>query len=257
VTAITASGVTVEVGGRALLREVDLDVPTGTVHALLGPNGAGKSTLLSVLAGDRAPDRGTVEILGRPVSDWRLRELARERAVLTQEHSVAFAFPVREVVRMGRAPWARTAREDDDDRAVAAAIDAAELWRLEERAVPTLSGGERARTAFARTLAQESGILLLDEPTAALDLRHQEQTMQRARLIAARGGTVVVVVHDLTLAAAYADAVTLLSDGEVAATGSPLADMDVALLSDVYEHPVEFIRHPRTGAVIVQPIRNT
>ncbi|WP_251855946.1 heme ABC transporter ATP-binding protein [Herbiconiux sp. L3-i23] len=252
--AVVASDIVVSIGGRRILDGVSVEVPAGRVHALLGPNGAGKSTLLAALSGDLPAESGRVEIVGRSIAQWRVRELARERAVLTQDHAVSFSFPVSDVVTMGRAPWVRTPREEDDERAVDAAIAAVELDHLRDRAVPTLSGGERARTAIARVLAQEAGILLLDEPTAALDLRHQEQTMRLARRVASGGGTVIVVVHDLTLAAAYADRVTLLAEGRVAAEGT-LDEIGADLLGAVYDQPVEFIRHPSSGSVIVQPIR--
>ncbi|GAB3125333.1 heme ABC transporter ATP-binding protein [Glaciibacter psychrotolerans] len=253
--AICTTGVCVDIDSQRILDEVDFVAQPGEVHALIGPNGAGKSTLLAVIAGDQATTAGAVRIAGRPLAEWQLRALARERAVLLQDHSVFFPFTVRQVVEMGRAPWARTAQEDEDDAAVAAALTATDIEHLAERRLPTLSGGERARAAFARVLAQRTGILLLDEPTAALDLGHQEAVLQLARERARAGDAVVVVLHDLSLAAAWSDRITLLERGRVVASGTPGDVLTAERVSAVYRHPVEVIRHPLTDVPIILPVR--
>ncbi|MFN4352918.1 MAG: ATP-binding cassette domain-containing protein, partial [Hylemonella sp.] len=166
--ALLARGVTVRLGGTTILDGVDTELHHGELLALVGPNGAGKSTLLAALAGDLAPDVGRVEALGRDLAAWRLRDLARERAVLTQEQRISFPFHTLEVVRMGRAPWRGTPQEDLDGLEVAAALHTTEIAHLAGRAFGSLSGGEKGRTSFARVLAQQTGIVLLDEPTAAL-----------------------------------------------------------------------------------------
>ncbi|UFS58943.1 heme ABC transporter ATP-binding protein [Subtercola endophyticus] len=253
--AVEARGLHVALEGRRILDDVSLSAARGEVHALVGPNGAGKSTLLSVLSGDAHADRGEIRIEGRPLDAWTLRELARHRGVLLQQNAVFFPFTVQQVVEMGRAPWLGTDRDTDDELAVAEALDLTETTAFADRHVPSLSGGERARVAFARVLAQRTGILLLDEPTAALDLRHQEQVLTVARDRARNGSAVVVVLHDLTLAAAYADTVTVLHGGRVAATGVPREVFTADLLSLVYEHEIEVLEHPRSGAPIIQPVR--
>ncbi|MFC8042931.1 heme ABC transporter ATP-binding protein [Nocardia sp. NPDC057353] len=252
---LRARGLTVARGAREILREVDFEVAAGEVVALVGPNGAGKSTLLAALAGELPATAGAVELDGSPVTAWSTLDMARRRAVLPQSHTVGFPFTAREVVAMGRAPWAGTDRDRGDDAAIAAALAAADVGHLAGRAFPTLSGGERARVALARVLAQDTATLLLDEPTAALDLGHQEAVLGLARDRARAGAAVVIVVHDLGIAAAYADRVAVLDDGRVAADGAPRAVLTTALLSAVYRHPVEVIDHPVTGAQLVLPVR--
>lgn len=253
--AIETDAVSVVLAGRRIVDNVGFAAHRGEVHALIGPNGAGKSTLLAALAGDQAVSEGRVLVGGRPLAEWTLRALARERSVLLQQGTVFFPFTVRQVVEMGRRPWLRTDREDDDDAVVAESLRLTDLADFGERRLPSLSGGERGRAAFARTLAQQAGILLLDEPTAALDLGHQEGLLQIARDRATAGDAVVVVLHDLTLAAAWADRITLLDNGRVSATGTPVEVLTSARLSAVYRHPVEVLRHPTTGAAIVLPVR--
>ncbi|WP_457030453.1 heme ABC transporter ATP-binding protein [Kitasatospora sp. P5_F3] len=252
---LTAAGLRLVVDGRELLGGVDLVVRAGEVLALLGPNGAGKSTLLSVLAGDVLPTSGTVTLNGRPLDGYRPAELALHRALLPQAAALSFPFPAGEVVRMGRAPWAGTAAEAEDDAAVTAALAATESAAFVDRPFTALSGGERARIALARVLAQRTALLLLDEPTAALDLRHQELVLRVARERARAGDAVVVVLHDLSLAAAYADRVVLLAGGRAVADGPVAEVLEAALLTEVYAHPVEVFPHPVTGAPLVLPTR--
>ncbi|GAA0602955.1 heme ABC transporter ATP-binding protein [Streptomyces crystallinus] len=253
-----ARGLRVRLGGRVVLDGVSVAARAGQVLALVGPNGAGKSTLLGALAGDLAASAGEVLIAGRPLADWAPGELALRRAVLPQAAALSFPFPVEEVVRMGRAPWAgvRAARgEDADDEVVAAAMAATEVAAFAARPYAALSGGERARVALARVLAQRAPVLLLDEPTAALDLRHQELVLRLCRERAGAGDAVVVVLHDLGLAAAYADRVAVLHAGAVAVEGAPAAVFGEELLSRVYRQPVEVFPHPETGVPLVVPKR--
>lgn len=248
------TGIAVRVGGTEILRDVDLTVPRGTLLALVGPNGAGKSTLLSVIAGDVTPASGSVLIDGNEVASQSARALARRRSVMLQEQRLAFGFRVVDVVRMGRAPWAGTDAEDLDEQAVGSAVATAELAPLANRTYPTLSGGEKARTGFARVLAQQTAVVLLDEPTAAMDLRHQEAVLTEARRLAGDGHTVVVVLHDLSLAAAYADRICLLSDGRVVADGSPRQVLEAERLGTVYRHRVDVVEIG--GSLVVVPDRS-
>jgi iron complex transport system ATP-binding protein len=249
------SGVAVARGTRTVLRDVSLTVSAGEVVAVVGPNGAGKSTLVSVLAGDLAPVSGTVTVDGRPVGRWRPGELALRRSVLPQHTSVAFPFTVAQVVAMGRAPWARTASPAEDEQAVADAMAVTEVTGFAGRTFGALSGGERARVALARVLAQRTPLLLLDEPTAALDLRHQDLVLSVTTARAADGCGVLAVLHDLNLAAAHADRVAVVADGRLRACGPPAEVLTGELLTEVYHREVEVVAHPRTGGPLVLPVR--
>ena len=253
---LRAEGVTVRIGGRVLLDAVDLDVHAGEVLALVGPNGAGKSTLLGVVAGDTTPESGRTVLDGTDLRRWRLGDLARRRALLTQANSVAFPFSVREVVAMGRAPWTGLPGGDDDDEEIIdSSLAATDTTHLQSRTFPTLSGGEKARVSLSRALAQRTGILLLDEPTAAVDLRHQESVLELARSVADAGGAVVVVLHDLALAAAWADRMVMIAGGRIRAEGAPADVLTADLIHEVYQQQVLIHRHPVTGDLLVTPDR--
>ncbi|MEU1426324.1 heme ABC transporter ATP-binding protein [Nocardia sp. NPDC005746] len=252
---LRARKVSAKRGDRTVLDGIDFDVVAGQIVALVGPNGAGKSTLLAALAGELELSGGSVELDGHALTHWTHLDMARRRAVLPQSHTVGFPFSARDVVAMGRSPWARTARQEDDQRAIAAAMAATDVERFAARPFPALSGGERARVALARVLAQDTATLLLDEPTAALDLGHQEQVLRLARDRASAGAAVVVVLHDLGVAAAYADRVAVLDAGRIAADGPPRQILTAELLTRVYQHPVDVFDHPVTGAQLVLPVR--
>lgn len=233
------------VRGVELLRGVSLEVAAGTVHAVLGPNGAGKSTLLRLLSGERTAHSGEISLGGRRLSDWSLPQLARLRAVLPQHHALTFAFSVEEVVRLGRLSALRQPAAQEQ-AIIDAALAMTATTYLRERRYTDLSGGERARVQLARVLAQiwepvDLGprLLLLDEPTANLDLAHQHHCLRIARAFAARGVAVMVVLHDPNLVLDYADTVTLLCCGEVVAQGTPPAVLRPDRLSQVYGVPVE------------------
>ncbi|GAA2244020.1 heme ABC transporter ATP-binding protein [Rarobacter faecitabidus] len=252
---VQVNDVRVRLGDRDVLCGIDLEIFPGEVLVLVGPNGAGKSTLLSVLSGDRKPDAGSVHFGGIPLTSLSHAKQARLRAVLLQEQHVSFPFTVRQVVEMGRAPWAGTSAEAQDEEVVERALDATEVTHLSSQRFPTLSGGEKARTAFARTLAQGTALQFLDEPTAALDIRHQEAVLTRVRKNARNGMAIVIVLHDLSLAAAYADRVAVLSDGIVKAAGPVREVMTAELLSDVYGHPIDVIERPGQASPVIIPNR--
>ncbi|MEV0647558.1 heme ABC transporter ATP-binding protein [Phytomonospora sp. NPDC050363] len=252
---LEASGISVSLGGRPVLHDVDLTAYAGEVLALVGPNGAGKSTLLAAIASD-VDASGRIRVGGRDIADWSVAELALHRAVLPQHPVLSFPFTVAEVVAMGRAPWSATAAAELDEIAVAEAMELCEVDDFGRRPFGELSGGERARVALARVLAQRTPLLMLDEPTAALDLRHQELVMRVCRARAGAGDAVIVVLHDLGLAAAYCDRVALMHDGRLAACGPPREVLDAGLLSEVYRQPVDVLPYPGRDELLVVPRRD-
>jgi iron complex transport system ATP-binding protein len=253
VTILRARDLVCEVRGTRILAGVELDVGAGELVGVVGPNGAGKSTLLRLLAGDRAPTRGTVEIGGEAVGRLAPAELARRRAVMPQHTSIGFGFTVRQVVEMGCHPW-RSAYDGPED-VVSESLERVGIATLAGRTFRTLSGGEQALATFARVLSQCTPLLLLDEPTASLDLHHQERVMRIARDVADGGGAVVVVAHDLNLAAAYADRLCLLHRGSVVATGAPWETLTADVLEDVFGQPMLVAPSPHDGAPLVVPVR--
>ena len=178
---LSLSGVCFNAGGRQILNDVSLSVAAGEVVSLIGPNGAGKSTLLGVIAGDIAPSNGEILLDGTPLGSIPARQMARQRAMLLQKLNVAFSYTVHEVVQMGRTPWKGTERAEEDDAVVASMMERTSVTHLSDRDITTLSGGESGRAHLARVFAQQTPLILLDEPTAALDITHQEQTLRVSR----------------------------------------------------------------------------
>ncbi|ALJ22141.1 heme ABC transporter ATP-binding protein [Microbacterium sp. No. 7] len=253
--AYTLRGVGLRVGAATILDDVSLEVGYGRVLALVGPNGAGKSSLLGVLTGDVRPTAGEVLLDDRALDAWSASELSRARAVLLQSNQVAFSFTVAEVVEMGRAPWTGSAHVADDEGIIADAVRRTDVEGLLDRDYASLSGGEKARASLARVLAQDTRIVMLDEPTAALDLRHQEDVLRIARELAGRGRAVIVVLHDLSLAAAYADEVAIIDRGRLEVRGDPHRVMTQERIERVYGTPVRIVPDPDTGRPMVLPRR--
>lgn len=245
--------VSVTLSGKRIVDGIDLDVHAGEIVAIIGPNGAGKSTLLAALAGDY-PYRGSIEILGQELTAYPQRNLALRRAVLRQSNAISFPFSVVDVVKMGRAPWRTISTVEEDDHVIVQELLRSDTLKFAERTFPSLSGGERARVALARAMAQRAPLLFLDEPTAALDINYQEQVLAVARRYARQGNGVVVVLHDLAAAAVYADRILLLEEGLPRVSGTPREVMDPELLSAVYRHPVRVLTDT-DGSPLVIPTR--
>lgn len=247
---LEARSVTIRREGRLLLDAVSTGFEPGTLTAIIGPNGAGKTTLLRVLTGETRPDAGEALMDGRAIRSWPRQALARRMAVVPQASRIAFDFLVSEVVALGRTAHARSSSKARDDRLVRDALEEVGLGGHASRRYPTLSGGERQRVHLARALVQiaDAGaagapVLLLDEPTSALDLAQQRTALQAALRRARTGATVVVVLHDLNLALAFADRLLVLRGGQVAASGAPAGLVTEAAVSDWYGCPLQMARH--------------
>ena len=254
---IDLRGVTVALGGRPVVDGVDAAVAEREWLALIGPNGAGKTTLLRAVAG-LVPFTGSIEIGGRPIEELRRSELSRLVAVVPQEPSTPPWMTVAEYVLLGRTPHlGPLAKEGRRDREAAArALARLDLVGYEERRLGTLSGGEKQRVVVARALAQEAQIILLDEPTAALDIGHQQQALELLDLLRGESGlTLVAAMHDLTLAAQYADRMVLLDAGKVAAEGVPRDVLTETLIAGHYGALIDVV--PVGGRIAIVPRRGT
>lgn len=252
---LSVSDVTHRFGPRTVLAGVSLDADAGEVVAVIGPNGAGKSTLLAAIAGDLRPDAGEVRLIGRPVGEWGARRLAGVRAVLTQQWSVEFPFTARQIVEMGCTAWSGRGDGTRVRDAVDRALRTADAAHLADLPVTATSVGERARVGLARVLAQDARILLLDEPTAALDIRHQHRVLGVARAQAATGRLVLVVLHDLNLAAGYADRVALMVDGRLDAVGAPAEVLTEERLSAAFRYPIAVTAAEGTAVTVIPATR--
>jgi len=252
--ALAFRDVALRLGGREVLRGVSLDLARGEVVGLAGPNGAGKTTLFRVATRILRADRGTVALEGDAVERLGRRELARRVAVVPQDVTVPFPFRAGEVVLMGRAPHQRGPGFEslaDVERARRALAEVG-IEALADRSMLELSGGERQLVLVARALAQEPRVLLLDEPTAHLDLRHRAVVLERVRDFAARGGAAMVVSHDLTLAARSCARLAFLADGRLAACGPPAEVLDADLLRVVFGVEARVLAAP-DGLPLVVP----
>lgn len=249
---IRADRVCFEIDGRVLLDDISMGVAPGEVVAVMGPNGAGKTTLLKVFSGEWKATRGSMQY------DWAQAERAHRLAVLPQISLLTAPFTSMEVVLMGRTPHSQN-REQESDFAIArAAMELVEAGHVADSLYTHLSGGERQAVQLARVLAQiwdagDDRYLLLDEPTANLDIAHQHRILRMARRWSREGAGVFAVLHDVNLAAQYADRIILLESGRIAAQGSPDEVLQSEILLRVFQWPVTIIRHPELGIPVVLP----
>lgn len=243
---IVAQQVTYEVQGARLVSRVDLEVSPGELVAVIGPNGAGKSTLLNLVSGSVRPTSGSVFLNGIDTTQTLPADLALERSILTQRETADIPYTAAQVVEMGRFPHRRDEANtrEDDDAAISDAMVQTATTQFADRLYATLSKGEQTRVALARVIAQATPIILLDEPTTALDVAHQERIMKRAVALARQAKTVIAVLHDLNAAAVHADRIVVMSGGGVAADGSPHDVLRADLLTEVYEQPMVVVDHP-------------
>jgi iron complex transport system ATP-binding protein len=253
---LRATGLSVKLGGATIVRDVGLDLAAGEITALVGPNGSGKSTLLRTLARVLRPSHGAVLLDGRELHARPSREVARRLALLPQDASAPDGVTVRQLVELGRQPHiARLGflRRADRD-AVTWALGAAGVAELADRLVDTLSGGERQRAWLALALAQKTSLLLLDEPTTYLDVRHQLDVLELVRRLNREHGlTVCWVLHDLNAAAAFSDQMVWLRDGRVIARGTPAELLNPDLVRRTFDVEATVVTEPRTGRPVFLP----
>lgn len=249
---LVIAGVTAGYPGRPVLHAVDLALRPGECVALVGPNGSGKSTMLKLLTNRLQPQAGDATLDGQPLSRLGRFALAKAVALVAQEPHTPAGYLVQDVVAMGRTPHLGLfgVRTPDDAEVVSTALRDTNTLELSGRRVETLSGGERQRVVLARALAQRAGYLLLDEPTNHLDLRYQLELLAFARREAGRGTGVLLVLHDLNLAARVADRLVLLAGGEVLADGPPTSVLDAALLREAYGAEVAVLHDDGVPVVV-------
>jgi iron complex transport system ATP-binding protein len=237
-------------GKRTILDNISFSLLPGRVTVILGPNGAGKSTLLRMLAGELKPTSGTVRWQNRPLHQIPPAQLAQQRAVLTQQYAIALPFACEEVVLMGRYPHFSNQPSPEDLSIVKAAMEEMHVAHLAQRPFQTLSGGEQQRVQAARVLAQlwnnqeaaPGKLLLLDEPTSSMDIQHQQLLLSKACKLAQQQYAVLIVLHDLNLAARYADDIVLLQQGRLLAAGTATKVLQPAILQQAYGIPLQLIQ---------------
>ena len=254
---IEARGISYSVKGRKLLENISIKLEPGRLVAVVGPNGAGKSTLLRVLTRELLPQQGTVTLDGRNMKGYSYLDLARKRAVLTQQNKLSLPFEVRDVVMMGRYPFHKNAPEEKDYEIVEACLRSVGMFSFAGRIFPTLSGGEQQRVQLAKSLAQiwesEKAFLFLDEPTNGMDLLHQYHALDTARRLADKGAGVVAVLHDLNMTLQYADEVLLMQNGEARMFGSPAEVLTAENIEEVFRVPVRLMKLPDSVEHIIVP----
>ncbi|OKS86579.1 heme ABC transporter ATP-binding protein [Mucilaginibacter polytrichastri] len=244
---IKVNNVSYSVGKKEILNDVSFEAKQGEITAIIGANGAGKSTLLKLLCNEMPPSAGQVLFDGKGLNSYPLKELARRRSVLTQHNTLSLSFTVKELVLMGRYPHFDGQPTEHDLQMVIEAMQATGITMMAGRTYETLSGGEQQRVQLARVIAQiqdiPNGWLLLDEPTNGLDLLHQQQLLIQARAMADKGYGVICILHDINLAAAYADQMLILKQGKMQALGSPNEVINCENIYDAFGIKVQLIQN--------------
>ncbi|WP_205696743.1 ABC transporter ATP-binding protein [Conexibacter sp. SYSU D00693] len=254
---LRAERLTVAYEDRDVVHDLDLEIPRGQVTAIVGANGCGKSTLLKALARLLKPKRGTVLLDGRAISEQPTKDVAKRLGILPQSPVAPDGLQVEDLVARGRHPHQTLLRQwsPADEAAVRHALEATAMADLRDRAVDELSGGQRQRAWIAMTLAQETEVLLLDEPTTFLDLAHQIDVLDLLHdLVARHGRTVVMVLHDLNQACRYADHLVALREGRVHVAGAPRDVVDETFVREVLGLPAQVVEDPVTGTPLCLPL---
>ena len=257
---LEAKNISYFIGKKRILHDINISIQPGETIAICGPNGAGKSSLLKLLSGEIKPTSGSVLFEKRDLKYWNIKELATRRAVLHQESLLSFPFLVEEVVQLGRYPYPATENQAD---LIHRCLEKVDMQDYKKRSYTSLSGGEKQRVHLARVLAQleedsiQTKILMLDEPTSALDLSHQEGTLHIASQYAKNNRYgVLVILHDLNLASAWADRIVFLKEGKLHIEGSPKEVITRAILSQIYHIEAHILEHPDTRRPLVVIDRN-
>ncbi len=243
-------------GEGPILKKVNLTIETGKFYAILGPNGSGKTTLLRTIAKSLDVKAGAIFVHEKDINHFKMKSLAKELAVVPQNTELQFDFSVLDLVLMGRAPYlSRFAMEGADDLRIAQqAMELTDTWRLRDRSIHTLSGGERQRVIIARAIAQQTGIILLDEPASHLDLYHQLELLKQIKgLNLTHQVTVLAVLHDLNLAAAFCDYLILMNHGKVHSIGPPAEILKENIVKEVYGVEVDILKAPGNGKPYLVP----
>ncbi len=254
-TALTLANLNVALGTRTVLTGINANFARGECVAIMGPNGSGKSTLMRAAAGLIAPQSGDIALNGKAMTAWRRTDLAREIAYLPQGGEVHWPLTVRNIVALGRLPHAHrfAKKNDSDEAAIARAMNACDIAHLADRPATALSGGERARALLARALASEAKVILADEPFAQLDPSHQLHAMEVLRAASQAGALVIVVLHDLSIAARHASRVVLLSEGRIAADGPPATTLVSETLRQTFG--IDAFIGDHAGAPVILPLK--
>lgn len=253
-TVLKATSVGYRVGQSWLVKNVSLTIEKGEFLVIVGANGAGKTTLLRLLSGEVQAHQGAIWLNDKSLSKHSLRELALLRSVMRQQTELNFDFTVEEVVMMGRYPHMNRTASARDHEIVDALLELTESRPLTRRLYATLSAGEKARVTLARVLAQQTPLVMMDEPTSTMDLRHQQLTMQIARNHASDGGTVIAILHDLNLASLYADRIGMMRGGELVALGTPTEVFTAENIATVFDIPVHVSKHPDADVPLIIPL---
>jgi iron complex transport system ATP-binding protein len=256
--AVKAEEITYRRGQSTLLDRVSLLAEPGEVLGIVGPNGSGKTTLLRILAGGLVPTAGSAWVQDVETTEATLQDLAKLRAYLGPDGVSINPFSVRDVVTMGRHPHRRAMIEAaEHDAIIESAMESTDVIHLAAREMDSLSTGEQQRAGLARVIAQETPVLLLDEPTSALDIGHQETVMRVLRSLTRAGTTIVVILHDLNLAAAHADRLILLDGGRAVASGASAEVLTGERLSAIYRQPMQVVSHPHRDCPLVLTVDST
>lgn len=258
---LSANGLGFRINNKQLLQDASLDVIPGKVTVILGPNGAGKSTFMKLLCGDLLPTFGSISLDGNCTRSIDRKSMAQRRAMMPQSSNVVFPFSVYEIVMMGRSPYVSRSETLKDQQIVKAAMQSTRVGDLAVRNYNTLSGGEQQRVQLARVLTQiwsdenevddSARYLLLDEPVASMDLAHQHETLRIARQFAQRNVGVLLILHDINLAAMYADRIAIFQNGKIVRQGKPNDAFDQELIKKVFGIEVLLSEHPTLGCPLM------